>query len=424
LRQVVEKDAQILLRQKKENEGMRPYRVALLGCRSRGASQAKAVIQHPRMELVAICDLLPERLNALGDRFGVAARYQDFQQMLREQEPDIVNIATATRFHAPLAEAVLRLGYHVDVEKPLTLTLNELDFVMAAQRASGKQLVPHHQAAVHPPAKKLRDLVKQGFIGTPQTVRLRNKGYYGGYGIIHQGCHALALAISVAGPARAVSAHMVTAGHPTTVDEVYQGPYGYGLVAGQNLTCLYELQNGAYLVNEEHHRLEVDSSTIRFEIVGTEGALALDHAIPEKVYHSKSPHWHPVKTEWREVPLSEKERTVAGYDFLDPEVRGMDICLADEWVQALDEGRDLAINAAVGANTMEMIHGAYTSHVEGRRIDLPQHNREHPLTRWLEKEGRPMPPPAPAEHKEWIEWALAQPGRAVTSGTTLAPAAG
>jgi predicted dehydrogenase len=360
------------------------------------------------MELVAICDLLPDRLNALGNRFGVAARYTDFERMIREQEPDIVNIPTATKFHAPLAEAVLRMGCHVDVEKPLTLTLEELDRVMAAQRESGKPLVPHHQAAVHPPAKKLRELVRAGYIGEPQTVRVRNKGYYGGYGIVHQGCHALALAISVVGPARAVSAHMVTAGRPTTVDDVYQGPYGYGITAGENLTCLFELQNGAYLINEDHYRPEVDSSTIRFEVVGSEGALALDHAIPQAVYYSNTQHWHPVRTDWSEVPLSKEERTAAGYDFQDDEVKGMDLWMAEEWVRALDAGRDHVINAAVGAATMEMIHGAYASHAEGRRIDLPQESRAHPLERWLQREGRPQPPPAPPAYGEWIEWALAR----------------
>src|SRR4051812_35237132 len=113
--------------EERKESNMKTYRVALIGCRARGTSQAKAITQHPRLDLVAICDLLPERLAALGDRFGVRARYTDFEQMLREQEPDIVNIATATRFHAQLAEAALRMGCHVDVEKPLTLTLLELD---------------------------------------------------------------------------------------------------------------------------------------------------------------------------------------------------------------------------------------------------------------------------------------------------------
>jgi hypothetical protein len=198
---------------------------------------------------------------------------------------------------------------------------------------------------------------------------------------------------------------MTTAGRPTTVDDVYQGPYGYGLTAGQNLTCLYDLAGGGYLVDEDHYRPEVDSSTIRFEVVGTEGALALDHALPRALYHSRSSHWHPVRTEWREVPLSSAERTAGGYDFEDPEVSGMDLWMAEEWVRALDEGRDHVIDATVGANTMEMIHGAYRSHAEGRRIDLPQASRDQPLASWLAREGRPAPP----DYKDWIVWALEQP---------------
>jgi predicted dehydrogenase len=384
----------------------RNYRVALIGCRSRGTAQARAVTQHPRLELVGICDLVPERLQELGDRFGVGARYQDYEQMLREQGPDIVLIPTATRLHASLASAVLRLGYHVDVEKPLTLTLEELDGVLAAQRASGRHLVPHHQAAVHPPAKKLRQMVQRGDIGRPQAVRIRNKGYYGGFGIVHQGCHALALLASVLGPARAVSAHMVSAGRPTTVEDVYTAPFGYGLTAGENLTCLYELEGGVYVVNEEHYRPEVDSSTIRFEVVGTEGALALDHAVPLHLYRSASPHWHPRRTEWEEVPLSDAERRLAGHDFADEAVRGMDLWLAEEWVQALDEGREPAINGATGAATMEMIHGAYAAHALGRRVELPQADRGHPLEAWLRREGRPDPGPAPESYADWIGWAL------------------
>ena len=61
---------------------MRRYRVALLGCRARGTSQASAIARHPRTDLVGICDLLPQRLAELGNRFGVpeAARYTDFEQ--------------------------------------------------------------------------------------------------------------------------------------------------------------------------------------------------------------------------------------------------------------------------------------------------------------------------------------------------------
>jgi predicted dehydrogenase len=389
--------------------------VALIGCRARGTSQAAAIVRHPRTELVGICDLLPERLQALGDRFGVpeSARYTDFEQMIREQEPDIVNIPTATKFHAPLAQAVLAMGCHVDVEKPLTLTLLELDSLMAVQRASGKQLVPHNQSATGPVESKLRRLVKEGFLGPIQAVRVRNKGYYGGYGIIHQGCHALALMSSIVGPARSVSAHMQTAGHPTTVDEVYYAPYGYGLTAGEHLTCLYEMEHAIYLINEDHCRADVNATTDRVEFVGTEGALALEYQEKGRVhlYHNPSPHWHPAGTDWREIPLTEHEATIEGVEGLDPYQRGDDIWMVEEWARALDEGRDHAVNGEVGANTMEMIFGAYASHAEQRRVDLPQADRTHPLERWLAREGRRLPPPAPASYGEWIEWAHAQARR-------------
>jgi predicted dehydrogenase len=392
---------------------MRTYRVALIGCRARGAAQARAIVQHPRTELAAVCDLLPERLHALGDQFGVpaGARYSDFERMIREAQPDIVNIPTATKFHASLAAAALRLGCHVDVEKPLTLTLEELDSVMAVQRASGKQLVAHHQSAAGPVESKLRRLVKERFIGQVQAVRVRDKGYYGGYGIIHQGCHALALISTIVGPAKAVSAHMLTAGHPTTVDEVYRAPYGYGLIAGEHLTCLYDMECARYLVNEDHYRPDVAASTDRVELVGTDGALALEYGEPGRVrlYHSPTPHWRPAQTEWSEITVSDAESTIAGLGALDPTVRGDDIWLVEEWVRALDEGRDHVVNASVGANTMEMIFGAYASHAEQCRIELPQVDRSHPLERWLAREGRPLPPPAPTEYPEWIAWALAQP---------------
>lgn len=386
---------------------MSTYRMAVLGCGPRGRSQARAIQQHPRAELVGLCDLDSRRLNALADELGMAERFTDFEQMIREQQPEVLHIPTASRFHAQLAIAALQLGCHVDVEKPLTLTLNELDAVLAAQRASGKLVAPHHQAAVGPPARKLRELVQQGYIGVPQAVRIRDKGYYGGYGIIHQGCHALALAVTLLGPARSVSAHMVTAGHPTTVDEVYQGPYGYGLVAGQHLTCLFELENGVYMLAEEHERLPVDVSTARFEVVGTEGALALNHARAVVVHHSPNPHWKPDDGAWSVVPLSFDERTLAGHDYADGDQSSGDLWMVEEWVQALDGGRDVVVNLAVGANTMEMIHGAYTSHAERRRIELPQLERVHPLQRWLEREQRPVPPPAPASYPEWLPWAQA-----------------
>ena len=106
------------------------YRVAVLGCRGRGTAAARAYFSHARTELVGLCDLVPDRIDTLGDELGVEARYDDLDAMIREMEPDIVAIPTGTEFHHDLAMRVLDYGVHIDIEKTLCDDLDEADEVV------------------------------------------------------------------------------------------------------------------------------------------------------------------------------------------------------------------------------------------------------------------------------------------------------
>lgn len=97
---------------------MKTYRVAILGCRGRGTAAGRAYHAHPRIEVVGLCDLVPDRLNGLGDELGVTARFDDYDRMIRDTAPDIVAIPTATELHYELGMAVLEHGVHIDIEKP------------------------------------------------------------------------------------------------------------------------------------------------------------------------------------------------------------------------------------------------------------------------------------------------------------------
>ena len=97
---------------------MENYRVAILGCRSRGTSAAKAYHAHPRTEIVALCDLVQERLETLGDIVNVSAHFTDLDEMIQQTAPDIVAIPTATEAHYPLCMRVLEHGVNIEVEKP------------------------------------------------------------------------------------------------------------------------------------------------------------------------------------------------------------------------------------------------------------------------------------------------------------------
>ena len=124
---------------------MQTYRIGILGCRGRGTAAARAYHAHPRTEIVALCDLVEERLNTLGDEVDVTARFTDLDEMIRQTQPDIVAIPTGTEFHYDLCMRVLEHGVNIEVEKPMCVDLVQADAVIAKAKAKGVQVAVHHQ---------------------------------------------------------------------------------------------------------------------------------------------------------------------------------------------------------------------------------------------------------------------------------------
>src|SRR5207245_11068116 len=71
------------------------------------------------VSLIAACDSEPLMAEQFCLRHGVDASYTDFEQLLAEQRPDVVHIATPPQSHADLALTAIENGCHVMVEKPL-----------------------------------------------------------------------------------------------------------------------------------------------------------------------------------------------------------------------------------------------------------------------------------------------------------------
>ena len=88
---------------------MKKYRVAILGCRSRGTSAARVYHAHPRTEVVALCDLLEDRLNSLGDELGLKARFTDLDEMILTTRTE--GFGAEVRRRIMLGAYVLSAGY-------------------------------------------------------------------------------------------------------------------------------------------------------------------------------------------------------------------------------------------------------------------------------------------------------------------------
>ena len=349
--------------------------------------------------MVGLCDLLPERLQALGEEVGVprSARFGDLDEMIRSTAPDIVAIPTGTEMHHALAMRVLEHGVHIELEKPICATLDQADAVLAKAKEKGSHVAVHHQTRVGAPMRAVAEAYERGRIGALQHVVGTGKGYYGGYDVMNIGTHVINSVLRFTGACRAVSAQATAGGRPISPQDVVWSAGGMGPIAGESITALLNFEGGVsgHLL---HYRLLPDFSSVPWgiELRGTEGRLLWRAG---KAWLLPGPHFVPDGEHDRWEPLTPMRHP----DF--PEgsrADGEDFWFVDEYVRALDEGREHECSGAEGRHVLEIIGALFESAAYGRRVELPQARRDHPLLRWRAEHGLGDPPPAPRGYGEWL----------------------
>lgn len=383
---------------------MRIYRVAILGCRSRGSAAARVYHAHPRSEVVGLCDLLPERLHALGDELGIGARFSDLDEMIVATKPDIVAIPTAPSLHAPLALRVLEHGVHIDLEKPMGLDLVEADAIMDKAAAKGVQVAVHHQWRLSPWTQAISRVYQAGGIGELRYIYASGKGYYGGFGLMEIGTHLLTSMIKFGGHCQSVAAHATTRGRSITPRDVLPAPRGNGTIVGDKVTATLEFGNGVTgaLLQHRFDKINLDAHIV--ELYGTEGRL-LWHT--EGAWHLPNPHVLPINglDQWQPLtpiyPESYEQaaKTISGSSNM---ITG-DYWFVDEYIRALDAGREHECSGTEGRHVVEVISGIFESAAYGKHVHLPQANREHPLLRWRREAGLGELEPMPVADGQWLE---------------------
>lgn len=375
---------------------MKTYRVAILGCRGRGTAAGRAYHAHPRIEVVGLCDLVPDRLNGLGDELGVTARFDDYDRMIRDTAPDIVAIPTATELHYELGMAVLEHGVHIDIEKPICTTLEEADRLIAQGQEKGVRIAVHHQGRAGAAMHAVSAAFRKGEIGELVYAYGSGKGYYGGYGLLNIGTHTLNAMMELTGPCRSLAAVGVTGGRTTQPKDVVPSPSGMGTIAGENLTAALAFDGNHTATLTQHRFPVVDATAHSCEFMGTEGRLFWKNASAAIL---RVPHDVPQsgRDAWEALPLTHP----TGYD-PDSPAAAEDFGYVDEYVNALDEDRPHVCSGEVGRHVLEIMMAIFESVATGRRIDLPQPNRAHPLQSWREEAGHGPLPTMPRPYQEWL----------------------
>jgi predicted dehydrogenase len=86
-----------------------------------------------RFEIAAVCDISPTLVQAIGDRYGVANRYDDPIALTQQADLDAVFVLSSDEYHADAVIAAAYNGKHVLVEKPMCLNLNEAQAIIQAR---------------------------------------------------------------------------------------------------------------------------------------------------------------------------------------------------------------------------------------------------------------------------------------------------
>lgn len=138
----------------------------------------------PGARLAAVCDVLPERARALGEKFGVPW-YDDADRMMREQGEaiDAVSVLTPSGLHAEHVLQLAPYGRHLLVEKPMALTLSDADAMIRACDLHGVRLFVVKQNRFNVPVQKLRGALEEGrfgklVLGTVRVRWCRRQEYY------------------------------------------------------------------------------------------------------------------------------------------------------------------------------------------------------------------------------------------------------
>jgi predicted dehydrogenase len=155
-----------------------PVRVGLLGYGAIGHEHNRAVQAVPGLELVAVCDQNPDRIEVARGLAPEARGYTDGVEMLKDDDVDLVVVSTPPNSHHRWAMDVLGAGKHVVLEKPMALTAKQCDEVIERSREMQRVAVVYQNRRWDRDYLALRSLRDSGALGDIFHVET----FVGGYG--------------------------------------------------------------------------------------------------------------------------------------------------------------------------------------------------------------------------------------------------
>ena len=340
-------------------DGSRTIRAAIVGTGNIAGAHVKALRRMGRRaEVVAAVDVDGARAGAFCSEHGIPKSFEDTEEMLDEEAPDIVHVCTPPQSHREVSVQCMEAGAWVLCEKPLCASLEEMDTVEAAERATGKFCSSVYQWRFGSGARHLKALISSGELGRPlaglcQTTWYRDAAYYSvpwrgrwetelGGATMGQGIHAMDLFLWLLGDWREVRAMVGTLDRDIEVEDVSMA------------TVL--LENGAMgsVVNSvlsprqrTHLRFDFQQATVEVDSLYGYTNADWNYSIPDGAAHADS------LARWQKIP---------------DEALSMHAGQVADLLDCMEENRRPSTSGAGARRTLEFITGLYKAAMTGEPV--------------------------------------------------------
>ena len=338
----------------------RRVRCGVVGCGVIGPKHARILKDLPSAELVAVCDIIPERAQKLGEELSVEWM-TSFDDFIARKDIELINTCTPSGMHSDMAIAAMRQGKHVIVEKPIDITLEKIDAMVKTAEETGQILAGIFNYRFNSASIKIKQAVDEGrlgklVLGDAYVKWFRSQAYYdsgdwrgtwaldGGGSLMNQSVHFIDLLQWIMGPVESLSANVATLAHKNIeVEDV--------------ATATLKFKNGALGVIEGTTSV-TPANPGRLEIHGTKGTIILEE---DKI------------TKWVIEGDEEQVDTKGGAEGkADPGALALEGHAAEiaHVLEVVQKGGKPAVDGEAARNAVEIILAIYESARTGKAVIL------------------------------------------------------
>jgi len=337
-----------------------PVGFAVIGAGLVGPTHAAAAAAAPGGRLVVVCDRIPQRAQSLAAQFG-ADWTTDLDAVIDRSDVHVVCVCLPTRAHLEVAQAAAAAGKHLVIEKPLELSLERADRLLAAAHTSGVKVAAIFNRRFAPALEAARRAIDEGRLGRLLVADMyyksyRSQAYYddsgwrgtwaeeGGAALINQGIHGVDLLRWLAGPVVQVFG--------------YTDHLRREIEADDTTVAVARYANGAMGVIQAMTSIQPRLPD-RIELHGLEGSILLSDYRIARWEVPGAEDW-PAQVAAREQAAGREPTQIGHY-----------VQIAD-MVGVVRGGRPPLVDGDEGRRSLEVVLAIYDAARQGREVTLPQ----------------------------------------------------